>query len=412
MIAKVDVPVPEIYYFDRDTLLADPEVPEGTLPAAHNLIKGPGFLKRLRMLIGRLLGIVASLMTHALTQMVGKIVGYNDEVWTNWYRRRSTFIGIMTLAYLREQLNKNNLKNTYPSGTLVGFQPTGQAPHLGGIGLTLVVLEATGAMEVPVAGELTTAGVALAVVNPRQVRDFARATGQLAKTDALDAQVLARFGEAVKPPVRALPDATLRELRALTTRRHQLMAMVTAERNRLHSASPRVTPQIKDHILWLKRQIKDLDQDLGDTIRSSPLWRAQENLLRSVPGLGPVMSSILLAQPPELGNLNRYEIAALVGVAPLNRDSGTLRGKRKVWSGRAPVRAALYMAALVATKHNEVIKVFYQRLIQAGKPTKFALTACMRKLLLILNAMLRHNHRWNPHCRPIWRADRCRLGCP
>ena len=268
--------------------------------------------------------------------------------------------------------------------------------RLGSIGPTLVVLEATGAMEVPVAGELTTAGVAVAVVNPRQVRDFARATGQLAKTDALDAQVLARFGEAVKPPVRALPDATLRELRALTTRRHQLMAMVAAERNRLHTASPRVTPQIKDHILWLKRQIKDLDQDLGDTIRSSPLWRAQENLLRSVPGVGPVVSSILLAQLPELGNLNRYEIAALVGVAPLNRDSGTLRGKRKVWGGRAPVRAALYMAALVATRHNEVIKAFYQRLIQAGKPTKVALTACMRKLLLILNAMVRHNHTWNP----------------
>lgn len=266
--------------------------------------------------------------------------------------------------------------------------------RLGSIEPTLVVLEATGAMEVPVAGELTTAGVAVAVVNPRQVRDFARATGQLAKTDALDAQVLARFGEAVKPPVRALPDATLRELRALTTRRHQLM--VTAERNCLHTASPRVTPQIKDHILWLKRQIKDLDQDLGDTIRSSPLWRAQENLLRSVPRVGPVVSSILLAQLPELGNLNRYEIAALVGVAPLNRDSGTLRGKRKVWGGRAPVRAALYMAALVATRHNAVIKAFYQRLIQAGKPPKVALTACMRKLLLIMNAMLRHNRTWNP----------------
>lgn len=268
--------------------------------------------------------------------------------------------------------------------------------HLESIGPTLVVLEATGAMEVPVAGELTTAGVAVVVVNPRQVRDFARATGQLAKTDALDAQVLARFGEAVKPPVRALPDATLRELRALTTRRHQLMAMVTAERNRLHTASPRVTPQIKEHILWLKRQIKDLDQDLGNTIRSSPLWRAQENLLRSVPGVGPVVSSILLAQLPELGNLNRQQIAALVGVAPLNRDSGRFRGKRMVWGGRAPVRAALYMAALVATRHNEVIKAFYQRLIQAGKPTKVALTACMRKLLLILNAMVRHNHTWNP----------------
>ncbi len=268
--------------------------------------------------------------------------------------------------------------------------------RVGDMGPAMVVMESTGGMELPVAGELSIAGMEVAVVNPRQVRDFARATGKLAKTDALDAQVLARFGEAVKPPVRALPDATLRELRALTTRRHQLVAMLTAERNRLHTASPRVTPQIKDHILWLQRQIKDLDKDLHDSIRSSPLWRAQENLLRSVPGVGPVVSSILLAQLPELGDLNRYQIAALVGVAPLNRDSGTLRGKRKVWGGRAPVRAALYMAALVATRHNPVIKGFYHRLIQVGKPTKVALTACMRKLLLILNAMVQHNSSWNP----------------
>ncbi len=268
--------------------------------------------------------------------------------------------------------------------------------RLGGIGPALVVLEATGGMELPAVGELATAGVEVVVVNPRQVRDFARATGKLAKTDALDAQVLAHFGEAVKPPVRALPDATLRELRALTTRRHQLMGMLTAERNRLHTASPRVTPQIKDHILWLKRQIKDLDKDLRDFIRSSPLWRAQENLLRSVPGVGPVVSSILLAQLPELGVLNRYQIAALVGVAPLNRDSGTLRGKRKVWGGRAPVRAALYMAALVATRFNPVIKAFYARLLSAGKPKKVALTACMRKLLLIMNSMVRDHRKWDP----------------
>ncbi len=227
------------------------------------------------------------------------------------------------------------------------------------MGPALVVLEATGGMELPAVGELATAGVEVVVVNPRQVLDFARAIGKLAKTDALDAQVLARFGEAVKPPVRPLPDATLRELRALTTRRHQLMGMLTAERNRLNTASPRVTPQIKDHILWLKRQIKDLDKDLSDSIRESPLWRTKENLLRSTPGVGPVVSSILLAQLPELGELNRYQIAALVGVAPLNRDSGTLRGKRKVWGGRAPVRAALYMAALVATRFNPVIEVFY-----------------------------------------------------
>ena len=260
----------------------------------------------------------------------------------------------------------------------------------------LVVLEATGGLELPVVGELAAAGVQVVVVNPRQVRDFARATGKLAKTDALDAQVLARFGEAVKPPIRPLPDATLRELRALTTRRHQLMKMLTAERNRLRIASQRVQPQIKDHILWLKRQIKDMDKELRNSIRSSPLWRAQESLLRSAPGVGPVVSSVLLAQLPEMGTLNRYQISALVGVAPLNRDSGSLRGKRKVWGGRAPVRAALYMAALVATRHNPVIKAFYQRLLQAGKPKKVALTACIRKLLTILNVMVRDQRRWNP----------------
>ncbi len=268
--------------------------------------------------------------------------------------------------------------------------------YLASTGPDLVVLESTGRLELPVVGELATAGVAVVVVNPRQVRDFARATGKLAKTDALDARVLAHFGEAVKPPVRALPDASLRELRDLTTRRHQLMEMLTAERNRLRTASQRVQPQIKDHILWLKRQIKDLDKDLRDSIRSSPVWRSQEQVLRSVPGVGPVVSSILLAKLPELGALNRYQIGALVGVAPLNRDSGTLRGKRKVWGGRAPVRAALYMAALVATRFNPVIKVFYARLLSAGKPKKVALTACMRKLLVILNSMVRHHRKWDP----------------
>ena len=268
--------------------------------------------------------------------------------------------------------------------------------HLAGMGTVLVVMEATGGMEVPVVSELAVAGVELVVVNPRQVRDFARATGKLAKTDSLDAQLLARFGEAVKPAVRPLPDAPLLELRGLATRRQQLMKMVTAERNRLRPASQQVRPGIKEHILWLKERIKDVDKDLRDSIRSSPLWRDQENLLRSTPGVGPVVSSILLAKLPELGALNRCQIAALVGIAPLNRDSGTFRGKRKVWGGRAPVRAALYMAALVATRHNPVIKAFYQRLLQAGKPKKVALTACMRKLLTILNVMVRDQRTWDP----------------
>ena len=288
-----------------------------------------------------------------------------------------------------------------PSGEERRFTNDGEGiktltDHLAGMGSVLVVLEATGGMELPVVGELAVAGVELVVVNPRQVRDFARATGKLAKTDALDAQMLARFGEAVKPAVRPLPDATLMELRGLATRRHQLMKMLTAERNRLRTAPQRVQPQIKEHILWLKRQIKDLDKDLHDSIRSTPLWRAQENLLRSVPGVGPVVSSILLAKLPELGALNRYQIGALVGVAPLNRDSGAMRGKRKIWGGRAPVRAALYMAALVATRCNPVIKTFYERLLQAGKPKKVALTACMRKLLTILNVMVRDQCPWSP----------------
>jgi len=268
--------------------------------------------------------------------------------------------------------------------------------HLAGMGPVLVVLEATGGMESPIVGELVVAGVQVVVVNPLQVRNFARATGKLAKTDRLDAQVLARFGEAVKPAVRPLPDATLLELRGLVTRRNQLTKMLTAERNRLRPASERVQPRIKDHILWLKRQIQDLDKDLRDFIRSSPLWRAQENLLRSAPGVGPVVSSVLLAKLPELGTLNRHQISNLVGVAPLNRDSGTMRGKRKIWGGRAPVRAALYMAALVATRCNPVIKAFYQRLLQAGKPKKVALTACMRKLLTIMNVMVRDQRPWNP----------------
>ncbi len=268
--------------------------------------------------------------------------------------------------------------------------------HLAEMGSVLVVLEATGGMELPVAGQLAVAGVEVVMVNPRQTRDFARATGKLAKTDALDAQTLARFGEAIKPPVRPLPDSTLLELRGLATRRHQLMKMLTAEHNRLAAAHERVKPQIKDHLLWLKRQVKELDKDLRDSIRSSPLWRAQENLLRSVPGVGPVVSSILLAKLPELGTLNRRQVSALVGVAPLNRDSGTLRGKRKTWGGRGPVRAALYMAALVATQRNPVIKAFYQRLLLAGKPKKVALTACMRKLLTILNVMVRDQRHWNP----------------
>ena len=259
-----------------------------------------------------------------------------------------------------------------------------------------VVLEATGGYEMLVAGELELAGLPVSLVNPRQVRSFARATGRLAKTDAIDAQVLAQFAEAIKPPVRPLPDQETRELRALVDRRRQLLGMVTSERNRLRNASRRVRPLIQEHIQWLKQQVDDLDKDISELIRSSPVWRAQEDLLCSVPGVGPVLSSTLLTHLPELGSLNRGQVAALVGVAPLNRDSGAFRGKRSIWGGRAAVRSALYMAALVATRHNPVIKAFYQRLRAAGKAKKVALTACMRKLLLILNCMLLRRTRWGP----------------
>ena len=264
------------------------------------------------------------------------------------------------------------------------------------LGPTLIVLEATGGLEVALAGALAAAALPVAVVNPRQVRDFARATGLLAKTDRLDAQCLAHFADAVRPPARALPDAQAQELSALLQRRRQLVDMLTAEKNRLQIAPRRIRPQIQTHIEWLQQQIRQFDDELRDLIRTSPLWRETEDLLRSAPGVGPVLATTLVAALPELGRLTRQQIAALVGVAPLNRDSGTLRGRRTVWGGRAPVRRVLYMSTLAAVRHNPVLAAFYQRLRAAGKAPKVALTACMRKLLTILNAMLKHRTRWAP----------------
>ena len=260
---------------------------------------------------------------------------------------------------------------------------------------TLVVLEATGGLETFLVGELAGAQLPVVVVNPRQVRDFAKAVGKLAKTDALDAQVLAHFGEATKPDLRPLPDDSTRELQALLARRSQVMEMVTAEKNRCRTATQRLQPQIQEHIRYMEKQLKELEQGLSELLSSSPVWRTKEKLLGSVPGVGPVLTVALLAGLPELGRLDRREIASLVGVAPFNRDSGTLRGKRTVWGGRSSVRATLYMATLAATRYNSVMRAFYQRLLEAGKPKKVALTACMRKLLTILNAMLKHNLSWN-----------------
>jgi transposase len=260
---------------------------------------------------------------------------------------------------------------------------------------TLIVLEATGGLEIPLTSALATAGLPVVVVNPRQVRDFARARGLLAKTDALDAQVLAHFAEVLRPQPRPLPDTEARALAALLTRRRQLVEMLTAEKNRLGSASASIRKSLRAHITWLERELQHTDTDLTHAIQQSPVWREKEELLRSVPGVGPVLTSTLLANLPELGTLTHKQIAALVGVAPFNRDSGTLRGKRTVWGGRAQVRAVLYMNAVVAARFNPVIRAFYHRLCRAGKAKKVALTACMRKLLVILNAMLKHRTSWH-----------------
>ena len=260
---------------------------------------------------------------------------------------------------------------------------------------TLIVLEATGGYEAALAAQLAAAALPVVIVNPRQVRAFAKSLGQLAKTDRLDAQVLARFAAAVRPEVRALPDEAAQRLSALCARRRQLVEMLTAEQNRLLHADAAVRPGIAAHIRWLRQQLADLDRELGAAVRESPIWRHKDDLLQSVRGVGRVLATTLLAELPELGRLNRKQIAALVGVAPLNRDSGTFRGKRSTWGGRAQVRGPLYMAALVATRCNPTLRTFYARLLAAGKPKKVALTACMRKLLVTLNAMVRDNRRWS-----------------
>lgn len=268
--------------------------------------------------------------------------------------------------------------------------------HIQSLAPTLVVLEATGGYETDAVTALALAGIPVAVVNPRQVRDFAKAIGRLAKTDALDAGVLALFAARVQPEPRAMPDAIHQALTALIARRRQLVEMLTAERNRLPLARGPIKKDVRQHITFLERRLKAADTDLRTRLRDSPIWRAQEDLLRSVPGIGPTTAATLIADLPELGRLSRQAIAALVGVAPLNRDSGTRQGPRVTWGGRAAVRGPLYMATQVATRHNPVIKAFYERLRAAGKPPKVALVAAMRKLLTILNAMVKANRGWQP----------------
>jgi transposase len=262
----------------------------------------------------------------------------------------------------------------------------------------LIVMEATAGYELPFAAACAVAGLPVAIVNPRQVRAFAQALGRTAKTDRIDAGVLALFGARVQPPPRAVPDGETQALSDLVTRRRQLLEMLGAERRRLEHAPPTgpVTRNLRTHIRWLERRLTDVDEEIGTAIQHSAVWRVHDDLLRTVPGIGPATARTLLAELPELGRLDRRAIAALVGVAPFNCDSGQFRGRRRIWGGRRSVRASLYMAALVASRHNPVLAAFYRRLRDLGKPPKVALVAVMRKLLTILNAMIKHQCRWNP----------------
>lgn len=257
----------------------------------------------------------------------------------------------------------------------------------------LVVFEATGGYEMPLYLSLDEAGFPVAPVNARQIRDFARSTGKLAKTDYLDARVIAHFGQAIQPSPRHVPDT--HELKIAQARRTQILEMITAETNRLRGAPKALKKRIEAHIAWLNRELDDIDRELKEKIENDPIWREKDTLLQSVPGVGPTTSVTLIAQMPEMGTLDRRQIAALAGVAPLNRDSGTFHGRRIVWGGRTQIRAILYMATLVATRHNPVIREFYTRLCVTGKRKKVALIACMRKLLTILNSILKHHVPWS-----------------
>jgi transposase len=269
--------------------------------------------------------------------------------------------------------------------------------HLQTLAPRLVVMEATGGLETRVASELSAAGVVVAVINPRQARDFAKATGQLAKTDRVDAAVLAAFAQAIRPQARPLKDADTQALSGLLTRRRQLVDMRVQEALRLHGAAQTQRQSLLAHIAWLDKRIAELEADLHTRLRQSPVWRAKDDLLRGIPGVGGVTTQTMLGKCLELGTLTRRQIGALVGLAPFANDSGKHRGQRHIWGGRAEVRAVLYMATLSALRCNPVIKAFAQRLKQAGKPPKVVIVACMRKLLTIMNAMIKTMTPWNPN---------------
>jgi transposase len=260
----------------------------------------------------------------------------------------------------------------------------------------LIVLEATGGMEINAAIKLTEAGLSVAVINPRQARDFAKATGTLAKTDAIDAQILAHFADAIRPQIRQISDESSRQLEDLVQRRRQISDMITAEKNRRRGKTNSVQLDINEHIEWLEKRLKEIESQIKSAIAVDENWQQKMKLLTSVPGVGEVVAVSLIASLPELGAISHKSISYLVGVAPLNKDSGKFRGKRKIWGGRARIRCVLYMATLVAVRFNPVIKTFYERLLQKGKLKKVALTACMHKLLIVLNAMMKNNSAWQP----------------
>jgi transposase len=260
---------------------------------------------------------------------------------------------------------------------------------------SLIVLEASGGLETVAVGALAIESLPVVVINPRQMRYFAKATGRLAKTDAIDARIIARFAEVLQPEVRPLKDEEAQRLTAFNTRRRQIVEMITAEKNRLTSAPIWTRKDIKTHITWLEKCLKKTDNDLSNFLKKSPVWKEKNDILRSAPGVGPVTATTLLSNLPELGELSRKKIAALVGVAPLNRDSGLFRGKRTTWGGRQSIRSVLYMSAVSAIRCNPIIKNFYRRLCEAGKPPKVAITACMRKLLIILNTMIKNRALWS-----------------
>ena len=261
----------------------------------------------------------------------------------------------------------------------------------------LIVVEATGGYENAVAAELQSNGFPVAVINPRHIRDFARSVGILAKTDKIDAKVIARYAATVQPIPRILPEAETQALGAMMMRRRQEIAMLTSEKNRLHQAAPAVKKRIQLHIIWLEQELDDINKELKKMVKNNPEWKEKNDIMQSVPGVGPNLAITLLSDFPELGSLNRKQTAALSGVAPFNRDSGTLRGKRTIWGGRDVVRTATYMSAFVAIRFNPLLKTFFERLIAAGKFRKVAMVACMRKLLCILNAMLKNGTTWNDY---------------